>query len=82
MKCCLPPDLPETRQGIESSCVNGFELRGIDAPLIEGDLKSVDDRWQCIVDVSALVIANDATGPVHQRQVFLEIKYNAGLEFV
>ena len=49
---------------IESSRVNGFELRGIDTPLIRGDLQPVEDGWQCIVDVSALVIANDAPGPV------------------
>ena len=49
---------------IESPRMNGFELRGIDTPLIRGDLQPVEDGWQSVVDVSTPVIANDATGPV------------------
>ena len=67
---------------IESPGMNGFELRGIDAPLIRCDLQSVEDGWQCVVDVSALVAADDAASPVHEGQVFLEVEQNAGLRFI
>ena len=54
--------------------MNGFELRSIDTPLIRCDLQPCEDRWQRFVDVPALVTADDAAGPVHQSQVFLEIE--------
>jgi hypothetical protein len=62
--------------------MNRFELRGIDAPLIRCDLQPCEDRWQRFVDVPALVTADDAAGPVHQSQVFLETELNAGLGFI
>ena len=60
-------------ESIESFGMIGFELRGIDAPLIQCNLQSIEDGWQCVVDVAALVAANDAAGPVNQCQVFLEV---------
>jgi hypothetical protein len=58
--------------------MNGFEWRGIDAPLIRRDLQPCEHRWQHIVEVFALFTADDAPGLVHQGQVFLEVKQNAG----
>ena len=57
---------------IESFGVNGFELHGIDAPLIRRDLQSLEDGWQDVVDMPAFVTAHDASGPVDQGQIFLE----------
>ena len=62
--------------------MNGFKLRGIDAPLIRCDLQPVKNGGQSAVDAPSLVAANDAAGPVYQRQVFLEVEQNASLEFV
>ena len=45
---------------IESPGMNGFKLRGIDAPLIRCDLQSVEDRRQGAVDVPVLVATNGA----------------------
>ena len=69
-------------ESIESPGMNGFELRGIDAPLIRRDLQPCEYWWQRFVDVPTLVTADDAAGPVHQGQVFLEIIQNAGLGFI
>ena len=44
---------------IESPGMNGFELRGIDTPLIECNFQSSQDGRQCVVDVPALVPANN-----------------------
>ena len=70
------------RESIESPGVNGFELGGVDAPLIRRDLQPIKNVWQGVVDVTALVVADDATGPVDQRQIFLEAEQNSVLEFV
>ena len=59
---------------IESPGVNGFELGGVDVPPIRRDLQPIKDGWQGVVDVTALVVANYATSPVDQRQVFLEVE--------
>jgi hypothetical protein len=48
--------------------MNGFELRGIDAPLIRCDLQPREDRWQRFVDVPALVTADDAPSPESRDQ--------------
>jgi hypothetical protein len=69
-------------ESIESPGTNGFELSGIDAPLIRCDLQPCEDRWLRFVGVRALVTADDAASPVHQGQVFLEIEQNAGLGFI
>ena len=61
---------------IEPSWVNDFELRGIDAPLIEGDLQPVEYGWQCTINVSALIAANITTGLVDECQVFFEVEQN------
>ena len=70
------------RESIESPGVNGFELRGIGVPLIRCDLQPIKDGRQSTVDVAALVVADDATGPVDQRQVFLEVEQNSIMELV
>ena len=70
------------RESIESPGVNGFELSRVDAPLIRRDLKPIEDGWQGVVYVAAFVAADDATGPVDQRQVFLEVEQNSILELV
>ncbi len=44
--------------------MNGFELRGIDSPLIRRDLQSIEDVRYAAIDMPALVGADDATGPV------------------
>ena len=62
--------------------MNDFELRGIDAPLIEGDLQPVEYGWQCTINVSALIAANITTGPVDECQVFFEVEQNTGQRFV
>jgi hypothetical protein len=62
--------------------MNGFKLRGIDAPLIRCDLQPVKNGTQCAVDVPSLVAANDAPGLVYQGQVFLKVEQNARLGFV
>jgi len=67
---------------IESSQMYGFELRGIDAPLLRCDLQPGENGWCVAVDVAALIIANDPACPVDQCQIFLEVKKNAGLGFV
>ena len=54
--------------------MNCFELRSIDAPLIGSDLQTVEDGRQCMVEVSALIAAINATCPVDQCQVFLEVE--------
>lgn len=69
-------------ESIESLAMNGFELCGIDAPLVRCDLQAFEDWWHCVVDVPALVAADDAAGPVHQGQVFLEVEQNTGLRFI
>ena len=60
------------RESIESTGMNGFELCGIGAPLARCDLQPIKDGWQRVVDVTALVVSDDATGPFDQRQVFFE----------
>ena len=62
------------RESIESPGVNGFELGGVDAPLIRRDLQPIENVWQGVVDVTAFIAADDATGPVDQRQIFLEVE--------
>ena len=59
---------------VESPGVNGFELGGVDAPLIRRYLQPMKDGWQSVVDMTAFIAADDATGPVDQRQVFLEVE--------
>jgi hypothetical protein len=49
---------------IESLWMNGFELRGIDAPLILSDLQSFEDGRQRVGDMSTLIATNDAPCPV------------------
>ena len=66
---------------IESSAVNGFELRAIDAPLLRRYLKPGENRRQAIFDVPALVRTNDAAGPVGQFQVVFEVERYTGLRF-
>ena len=61
-------------RSIESFRMNGFKLCGIDAPLIRCDLQPGEDGWQRVVDVPALVATDDATGPINQSQVFLEVE--------
>jgi hypothetical protein len=54
---------------IESFWVNGFELHGIDAPLIRRDLQPIENGWQGVVDMAAFVVAHDAAGPVDQVSI-------------
>ena len=44
------------RESIESFWMYGFELRGIDAPLIYRDLQSSEHWRQATIDVSSLVV--------------------------
>ena len=66
---------------IESSAVNGFELRAINTPLLRRYLKPGENRRQVIFDVPTLVRTNDAPGPVDQFQVVFEIERYTGLRF-
>ena len=66
---------------IESSAVNGFELRAIDTPLLRRYLKPGENRRQAIFDVPTLVRSNDTPGPVDQLQVVSEIERYTGLRF-
>ena len=70
------------RESIEPPGVNGFELRGIDAPLTRCDLQPIKYGGQGVVDMTELVTTDDATGPVDQRQVFLKAEQNSVLEIV
>ena len=62
--------------------MNGFELHGIDAPLIRRDLQAIENGWQGVVDMPAFVAVHDAASPVDQGQIFLETEQNAALKFV
>jgi hypothetical protein len=53
-----------------------FELRGIDAPLIRGDLQPIKNGRQGVSDVVALVVAADAAGPVDKLQVRFQAEIN------
>ena len=75
----LLPRIQSRNLAIESAAVNGVELRAIDTPLFWRYLEPGENRGQAIVDVPALVAANDTTGPVDQGQVVLEAERNAGL---
>ncbi len=63
-------------ESIESFWINSLKLRGIDEPLIRCDLQPNEERWQGVVDVPALVAADDAASPINQFQVFLEVEQN------
>ena len=60
----------------------GFELCGVDTPLICRDIQAIENRWQALVDVAALVTTNDSTGPVHQLQIIFESKRHFDLRFI
>ena len=64
---------------IESPGMNGFELRGIDAPLFRCNFQAGENGWQCVFDVPTFVAANDAPGPVNQHQVFFKIEQDTRL---
>ena len=70
------------RESIESFWMYGFELRGIDAPLIRCDLQSREHWGQVTTGVPSLVATDDTAGPVNQCQVLLEIEQNARLGFI
>ena len=70
------------RESIESPGVNGFELGGVDAPLIRRYLQPSKDRREGIVDMTMFITADDATCPVDQRQVFTKIEQDPILKFV
>ena len=53
------------RESIESISMYGFELRGIDAPLIRCDLQSREHGGQVTIDMPSLVATDDTAGPVN-----------------
>jgi hypothetical protein len=66
---------------IESPSMNGFELRAVDTPLLRRNAQSIENRGQLTVDVTPLVAAHDAPGPVDEGQVVLEAERYAALGF-
>ena len=54
----------------------------VSVPVETSHFQSSQDGWQCVVDVPALVPANNSPSPVNQRQVFLEVEENTDLDII